>query len=66
MFSKNARRVRRLNVECEALECRNLQAVAFHSLGQVMLNPQPLPPRWNMMSSECGEMLNPQPLPPGD
>jgi hypothetical protein len=57
MFATSSRRVRTLRIECEALESRDLQAVAF-SAGRVMLNPQPLPPRFGAV------MLNPQPLPP--
>jgi hypothetical protein len=60
MLTKNSRRVRGFRAGCEALEGRDLQAVAFSPLARAMLNPQPLPPHFG------GAMvrLNPQPLPP--
>jgi hypothetical protein len=46
MFSPDSHRVRRFRAGCEALEGRDLQAVAPGSLGRVMLNPQPPRSYW--------------------
>ena len=40
---------------------QNIAAVTASRGSAVMLNPQPLPPRWNSVSTKA---LNPQPLPP--
>lgn len=40
---------------------QNIAAVTASRGSAVMLNPQPLPPRWNPASTKA---LNPQPLPP--